>query len=160
MKNILSNTICECKYHIVMTILGFWSSCPPDWQIGRWAFGWAWRQTSSFKRRPRPSWRSCQRQSPEDDPVGSFEIRLWRDPTGRRFQNWSPLEREIGRVCVTNLKLLRLREIIAIRRKKLISLKFFITNVFAYVNNRFVVNMYFGIIKYNLSVWICWKYWN
>ena len=71
------------------------------------------------------------------------------------FQNWSPLEREIGHVCVTNLKHLRLREIVAIRMKNLISLKFFITNVFAYVKNRFVVNMYFGIIKYNLSVWIC-----
>ena len=30
MKRILSHTICECKYHIVMTISGYWYFTRPD----------------------------------------------------------------------------------------------------------------------------------
>ena len=44
MERILSHTICECKYHIVMTVSIYWTSTRPDespvLHIGWLAFGW------------------------------------------------------------------------------------------------------------------------
>ncbi len=44
-------------------------------------------RTFPGQKAPRTFRKSCPRQSPEDDPVGNFKIRPWRDLPGRRIQS-------------------------------------------------------------------------